>query len=80
LLAHKQLTLADFYFYDPKKGNISDTTNPLSKIENPGQRNDTDFKATLKGLKKNLIIFDEFIGDNRYDEVYERIKANGKRH
>ena len=76
----KGLTLADFYFYDPKKGNISDTTNPLSKIENPGQRNDTDFKATLKGLKKNLIIFDEFIGDNRYDEVYERIKANGKRH
>ncbi len=76
----KGLTLADFYFYDPKKGNTSDITNPLSKIENPGQRNDTDFKATLRGLKKNLIIFDEFIGGNRYDEVYERIKANGKHH
>ena len=71
----KGLTLADFYFYGPEKGNISNTTNPLSKIKNPGQRNDIDFKATLRGLKKNLIIFDEFIGGNHYDEVYEKIKG-----
>ena len=76
----KGLTLADFYFYDPKKGNISDSMNPLVTIENPGHRNDVDFKATLRGLKKNQIIFDEFIRGNLYDAVYKRIKANGQHH
>ncbi|MDY6862022.1 MAG: hypothetical protein SV062_03430 [Thermodesulfobacteriota bacterium] len=54
----KGLTMSDFYLYDPVKGKATDIKNPLTRIKNPGKRNDIDFKATLRGLKKNLIIFD----------------------
>ena len=75
----KGLTLADFYHYDTKKGCVDDTPSPLSGIKNPAGRNDIDFKATMRGLKKNLIIFDEFIGGNRHDDIYEKIKQRGSR-
>lgn len=58
----KGLTLADFCCYDPKKGSVSDDAGAISRIKNPCSRNSIDFKATLRGLKKNLIIFDEFLG------------------
>ena len=74
----KGLTLADFYLYDPADGILSDPATPLAGIKNPCQRNDIDFKATLRGLKKNLIIFDEFIGENRYDKAYEEIKESSQ--
>ena len=70
----KGLTLADFYHYDPEKGCIPNIDNPISKIENPCQRNDIDFRATLRGLKKNMIIFDEFVGGHRYDAVFKGLE------
>lgn len=54
------LTLNDFLSYDPKTGKVNDLQSPLSKIKNPIERNDIDFKATLRGLKKNLILFNKF--------------------
>jgi len=47
----KGLTLADFY---ENKGR-------LSKIEPPAEKSHEDFIATLRGIKKNLILLDEFI-------------------
>lgn len=56
----KGLTLNDFAAYDPKTGKINDPASPLSRIKNPIERNDIDFRATLRGLKKNLVQFNEF--------------------
>ena len=70
----KGLSLSDFYRYHPGNHTISDPSTPLARIKNPDPRNEIDFKATLSGLKKNLVIFDEFIGGNRYDKVYEETK------
>ena len=46
------LTLADFYQKDK-----------IDKIKDPSQKNNEDFKATLRGIKKNLILLDEFYPD-----------------
>lgn len=54
------LYLKDFLSYDPKTGKVNDQSSPLSNIKNPIERNDIDFKATMRGLKKNLILFNEF--------------------
>jgi hypothetical protein len=56
----KGLTLRDFEGHDPRAGKVNDLQSPLSNIKNPIGRNDIDFKATLRGLKKNLILFNEF--------------------
>lgn len=54
------LYLNDFAAYDPKTGKVTDQSSLLSNIKNPIERNDIDFKATLRGLKRSLIHFDEF--------------------
>ncbi|MEK6545935.1 MAG: hypothetical protein AABZ28_05345 [Nitrospinota bacterium] len=56
----KGLTLRDFEAYDPKTGKINNPASSLVRIKNPIERNDIDFKATLRGLKKNLTLFNEF--------------------
>jgi hypothetical protein len=61
------LTLADFYRQD-----ISE------KIKDPTAKNPEDYFATLRGIKKNLILHDEFMLKNKYDEffVYPDRKEN----
>lgn len=54
------LYLKDFLNYDIKTGKVNDQSSPLSNIKNPIERNDIDFKATMRGLKRSLIHFDEF--------------------
>lgn len=62
----KALTVYDFHQYEPTKGEITNPLSPLTRVKNPGARNDIDFRATLRGLKKNLIIFDLlFLRDTR---------------
>jgi len=56
------LTLEDFY------NSVSDKkNNPLADIQNPSKNSLDDFKATLRGIKKNLILLDEFYLNNKYD-------------
>lgn len=55
----KGLTLADFYKNDMTK-----------KIKNPSEKNAQDYLATLRGIKKNLILHDEFKLKNRYDKIF----------
>ncbi len=62
------LSLADFYHQ----------TENLIGIKNPSQNQEADFKATLRGIKKNLILLDEFILDNKYDSEFEKIKGGKK--
>jgi hypothetical protein len=54
------LTLTDFYTYDVVAGK---TISPgkINQIRNPSPPADQDFKATLRAVKKNLILMDEFI-------------------
>ena len=55
------LTLADFYQKD-----ISEI------ITDPTEKNYQDYKATIRGIFKNLIMYDEFMLENLYDEVYQK--------
>ncbi|MCX5678580.1 MAG: hypothetical protein NTY76_05665 [Candidatus Omnitrophica bacterium] len=48
------LTLADFYHSDNPAGKVAD-------IKDPSEKNHGDFKATIRGTKKNLILLDTFI-------------------
>jgi hypothetical protein len=62
------LTLADFYKRDLKK-----------QIKNPSEKSTEDYLATLRGIRKNLILHDEFKLKNKYDKYfYSKKKGNGK--
>lgn len=56
------LTLIDFYSQDDLGGQIKD----------PSEQSRDDFKATLRGIKKNLILLDKFILDNKYDNYFNK--------
>ncbi len=57
------LTLVDFNGYDVVSGK---TVSPgkVDRIRNPAPQADQDFKATLRAVKKNLILMDEFVFGN----------------
>lgn len=59
------LTLKDFYNYDVRTGKASEASG-VEKIKNPVPEAEPDFKAALRGTKKNLILVDEFILGNKY--------------
>ena len=63
----KGLTLANFYKYGSDKN-----SNPLNNIQNPTKNSVDDFKATLRGIKKNLILLDEFYLNNKYDDFLQK--------
>lgn len=51
------LSFKEFASYQPKVGKLEGS---LSKIKNPAPKAENDFKATLRGIKKNLILMQEF--------------------
>ncbi len=57
------LTLDNFKVYDIKTGKA--TLGPVANIRNPAAGADQDFRATLRAVKKNLILMDEFVYENR---------------
>ena len=57
------LSLADFYTKDLKK-----------TIEDPSQNSTDDWLATFRAIKKNLILHDEFMLNNKYDKYFNRDK------
>jgi hypothetical protein len=57
------LSLADFYRQKPQ-----------TLIKDPTENSNSDFKATLRGLFKNLILMDTFKLNNKYDAVYNEVK------
>jgi hypothetical protein len=68
------LTLKDFYNYDVLTGKTSGQSG-VEKIKNPVPEAEPDFKAALRGTKKNLILVDEFILGNKYLQYH---KAGGE--
>ena len=52
------LTLADFEKYEVATGQA---TGKIAEIKNPVPEADLDFKRTLRGIKKNLILVNEFL-------------------
>lgn len=59
------LTLVDFYAYDVASGKTIGASRVL-QIQNPAPDAVVDFRATLRAAKKNLILVDEFMLNNRH--------------
>jgi len=55
----KGLSLEDFYQYDISGDNTKEGR--VAEIADPSKDSHEDFKATLRGIKKNLILLDEFL-------------------
>ena len=64
------LTLKDFYNYDVQTGKTSGPSG-VERIKNPVPEAQPDFKAALRGTKKNLILVDEFILGNKYLQYHQ---------
>ena len=62
------LSLADFYTRDLKK-----------KIKDPSENCAEDYIASLRGIKKNLILHDEFKLKNKYDKYFYSDKRKDKK-
>lgn len=54
------LTLADFDAYDPASGAVRPGSR-LAAVQNPAPDAEDDFKAALRGAKKNLILCEVFL-------------------
>ncbi|MDI6740255.1 MAG: hypothetical protein QME74_07815, partial [Candidatus Edwardsbacteria bacterium] len=65
------LTLRDFYKYDVASGKES-SAEKITAIRNPAPDAASDFKAALRGVKKNLILVDEFLLGNRYLKYFKQ--------
>jgi hypothetical protein len=64
------LTLRDFYNYDLQTGKTSGPSG-VERIKNPVPEAESDFRAALRGTKKNLILVDEFILGNKYLQYHQ---------
>jgi hypothetical protein len=62
------ITIKDFDTYDPAIGKGSGR---IAQIQNPSSELETDFYGVLRGLKKNLILMDEFIYSRQSVSTYE---------
>jgi hypothetical protein len=61
------LTLHDFDAYDVASGR-AEPGSTIAAIRNPAPGAEDDFRATLRAVKKNLILCDEFLLGNRFLE------------
>ena len=69
------LSLKDFYRYDPVSGKEV-PPGKISRITNPAPDSADDFASILRATKKNLILVDEFLLDNKHLE-YSKPAAGG---
>lgn len=70
------LNLKDFYNYDVVSGKSSGNSR-VANIRNPAPEAESDFRAALRGTKKNLILVDEFLLGNRYLEYFRAYERKG---
>lgn len=68
------LSLEHFYNYDPVAGRET-PPGPVSRIVNPAPEAASDFAAIMRAVKKNLILVDEFLLDNRHIGHFKPIGA-----
>jgi hypothetical protein len=65
----KNMSLKDFYQYDVPTGKAPGKP---GSIKNPSSETQSDFKAVMRAVKKNLILMDEFIFSNRYLKYFKK--------
>jgi hypothetical protein len=59
------LSLKDFYNYDVLSGKMTGPSR-VGQIKNPAPEAESDFRVSLRAVKKNLILMDEFVCGNIY--------------
>lgn len=59
------MSLKDFYLYDVQTGKTTGSGR-VGGIRNPVPEAEEDFRASLRAVKKNLILMDEFVYGNLY--------------
>jgi hypothetical protein len=64
------LNLKDFYIYDVKTGKSVPPGN-VDGIKNPVPEAEDDFRAALRATKKNLILMDQFVYDNKHLQYFQ---------
>ncbi len=65
------LNLKDFYNYDVVSGQTTGRSR-VASIKNPAPEAESDFRATLRAMKKNLILVDEFLLGNKYLKFFAK--------
>jgi hypothetical protein len=71
------LSLKDFYSYDVATGKTFGHSR-VDAIKNPVSEAESDFRATLRAAKKNLILMDEFVYGNLYLKHFKPQGASSK--
>ncbi len=72
------LSLADFYrhtyFQIAEPGSLKDR---IARIKNPASegKGKSDFDATIRAVRKNLILLDFFIYNKRFEPVYQQTRS-----
>jgi len=69
------LNLRDFYDYDVVNHRATGESR-VARILNPAPEAESDFRAALRAAKKNLILVDEFLLNNRHLEYFQNKEAN----
>ena len=73
------LSLADFYKHDyfaaADPGNEADRVGNLAPPAGLPEAAQPDWEATLRGVRKNLVLLDLFAFDRRHEPFYERAQA-----
>lgn len=67
----KNLTLADFYLHAKDPGAEEDR---IGQIQDPSKGQPEDFRATLRGLMKNLILLDVLKLDRKHSDTHEEVE------
>ena len=71
------MSLVDFYRYDPVSG-AETPPGRVSAVANPAPEAAGDFAAMLRATKKNLILVDEFLLDNRHLPHFRPAKGGAR--
>lgn len=75
----ENLNLGDFYkndyFKATKKANEKDRVGKIKPPKDLDSNSKHDYEATIRGLRKNLILLDFFVYDRRFEPFFEKAKA-----
>ena len=67
------LNLKDFYEYDVQAQKNA-VQGKVAKIQNPVPEAEEDFRASLRASKKNLVLMDEFVYDNKHLPYFKALQ------
>jgi len=77
----KGVTLGDFYAHDFYKSKSKpDPKDSLAKIHSPStsETGTKDFEASVRGIRKNLVLIDQFFFGNKFEPFYLRAQQSLK--